>query len=275
MYSDKITIQIEFHNEQYKYTTYFCLFTSTMLNRFIVILVFVFVGIVTFDNVQGQRDPPRTNNTIRHTTNNYVGKLSHHNTVPAKTTPTPKKSQHSTTTARHHSWLKTTLSHHNTVPAKTTPTPKKSQHSTTTARHHSWLKTTLSHHNTVPAKTTPTPKKSQHSTTTARHHSWLKTTLSHHNTVPAKTTPTPKKSQHSTTTARSQHTNTTPSHTDKTVQENLISLLFSLISQIKTIESSENENLLKLATMLQRIFEQQSQVENRSPTKTPAKKIFY
>ncbi|CAH8654880.1 unnamed protein product [Schistosoma rodhaini] len=207
MYSDKITIQIEFHNEQYKYTTYFCLFTSTMLNRFIVILVFVFVGIVTFDNVQGQRDPPRTNNTIRHTTNNYVGKLSHHNTVPAKTTPTPKKSQHSTTTARHHSWLKTTLSHHNTVPAKTTPTPKKSQHSTTTAR--------------------------------------------------------------------SQHTNTTPSHTDKTVQENLISLLFSLISQIKTIESSENENLLKLATMLQRIFEQQSQVENRSPTKTPAKKIFY
>ncbi|CAH8636067.1 unnamed protein product [Schistosoma rodhaini] len=159
-----------------------------MLNRFIVILVFVFVGIVTFDNVQGQRDPPRTNNTITHTTNHYVGKLSHHNTVPAKTT---RKSQHSTTTARHHSWLKTTLS---------------------------------------------------------------------------------------------QHPNTTPSHTDKTVQkkclnkmtpQDLISLLFSLIPQIKTIEFSQNENLLKLATILEKIFEQQSRVEHSSPTKTPANKIFH
>uniref|UniRef100_A0A5K4E9G8 Secreted protein n=1 Tax=Schistosoma mansoni TaxID=6183 RepID=A0A5K4E9G8_SCHMA len=141
-----------------------------MLNRFIVILVFVFVGIVTFDNVQGQRDPPRTNNTITHTTNHYVGKLSHHNTVPAKTT---RKSQHTTATA---------------------------------------------------------------------------------------------------------------SHTDKTVQkkclnkmtpQDLISLLFSLIPQIKTIEFSQNENLLKLATILEKIFEQQSRVEHSSPTKTPANKIFH
>uniref|UniRef100_A0A3Q0KC91 Secreted protein n=1 Tax=Schistosoma mansoni TaxID=6183 RepID=A0A3Q0KC91_SCHMA len=141
-----------------------------MLNRFIVILVFVFVGIVTFDNVQGQRDPPRTNNTITHTTNHYVGKLSHHNTVPAKTT------------------------------------------------------------------------------------------------------------------RKSQHPNTTPSHTDKTVQkkclnkmtpQDLISLLFSLIPQIKTIEFSQNENLLKLATILEKIFEQQSRVEHSSPTKTPANKIFH
>uniref|UniRef100_A0A5K4E9M7 Secreted protein n=1 Tax=Schistosoma mansoni TaxID=6183 RepID=A0A5K4E9M7_SCHMA len=167
-----------------------------MLNRFIVILVFVFVGIVTFDNVQG-----KTNNTITHTTNHYVGKLSHHNTVPAKTT---RKSQHTTATARHHNTLKTTLSHHNTVPAKTT--------------------------------------------------------------------------------RKSQHPNTTPSHTDKTVQkkclnkmtpQDLISLLFSLIPQIKTIEFSQNENLLKLATILEKIFEQQSRVEHSSPTKTPANKIFH
>ncbi|CAH8620446.1 unnamed protein product [Schistosoma margrebowiei] len=77
------------------------------MTKFILIFVFLFIGIVTFDSCQGQRDAPRyfhnTNATIKHPTTHDVQTKTHH------TATTTARHYHVTSTPRHYTTPRTAL----------------------------------------------------------------------------------------------------------------------------------------------------------------------
>ncbi|CAH8618642.1 unnamed protein product [Schistosoma curassoni] len=78
-----------------------------MLTKFILIFVSVFIGIVTLDSCQGQRDAPRyfhkTNTTIKHPTTHDVQTRTHHTatTTAAAAAKTTARHYHVTSTPSH------------------------------------------------------------------------------------------------------------------------------------------------------------------------------
>ncbi|CAH8557865.1 unnamed protein product [Schistosoma turkestanicum] len=96
-----------------------------MLSRLIVAFTFIIVGIVVFDHVQGQRDPPsHTTPTMRHkflhqTSTTITNQKRHHPTTSAWHKYMTKHSVHTTPTMRH--------KHHFTTTSTETHTNKTGQ----------------------------------------------------------------------------------------------------------------------------------------------------
>ncbi|CAH8618697.1 unnamed protein product [Schistosoma curassoni] len=114
-----------------------------MLTKFILIFVSVFIGIVTLDSCQGQRDAPRyfhkTNTTIKHPTTHDVQTRTHHTatTTAAAAAKTTARHYHVTSTPRYYTTPRTAL--HSTHPTR------KTTHHTATTTAAAAAKTTASH----------------------------------------------------------------------------------------------------------------------------------
>ncbi|CAH8618654.1 unnamed protein product [Schistosoma curassoni] len=71
-----------------------------MLTKFILIFVSVFIGIVTLDSCQGQRDAPRyfhkTNTTIKHPTTHDVQTRTHHTATTTAAAAAKTTASHTT-----------------------------------------------------------------------------------------------------------------------------------------------------------------------------------
>ncbi|CAH8591676.1 unnamed protein product [Schistosoma mattheei] len=113
-----------------------------MLTKFILIFVSVFIGIVTFDSCQGQRDAPRyfhnTNTTIKHPTTHVMQKETHHTaTTAAAAAKTTARHYHVTSTPRYYTTPRTAL--HTAHPTRKTThhtAPTAAAAAKTTARHY-------------------------------------------------------------------------------------------------------------------------------------------
>ncbi|CAH8616592.1 unnamed protein product [Schistosoma bovis] len=128
-----------------------------MLTKFILIFVSVFIGIVTLDSCQGQRDAPRyfhkTNTTIKHPTTHDVQRRTHHTaTTTAAAAKTTARHYHVTSTPRYYTTPRTALH-------STHPTRKTTHHTATTTA--AAAKTTARHYHvtSTPSHTTKAVQK--------------------------------------------------------------------------------------------------------------------
>ncbi|CAH8630592.1 unnamed protein product [Schistosoma haematobium] len=130
-----------------------------MLTKFILIFVSVFIGIVTFDSCQGQRDAPRyfhnTNTTIKHPTTHDVRTKTHHTatTTAAAAAKTTARHYHVTSTPRYYTTPRTAL--HTVHPTR------KTTHHTATTTAAAAAKTTARHYHvtSTPSHTTKAVQK--------------------------------------------------------------------------------------------------------------------